>query len=144
MAEPSGTHRIGPRSGPLILNEAQQAACEALRGRLRAAEAGRLRDLLVLHQRHAEAAARGDRRVDAELAGLLAHTLSEALERYPRLDPERQEWLRVAIDYFVASDDASHDFAALGGLDDDANVVAAVLEHCGLHEQAKAIRTHLA
>lgn len=132
------------RDGPIIVDPSQRQACERLRARLRAAEAERLRDLVVMHQRHAAAAQRGHAASDGDLARLLATLLVAALDRYPELDPARQEWLRIAVHYFASSDDARHDFVELGGLHDDALLVAAVLEHCGRADDARAIREHLA
>ena len=54
------------------------------------------------------------------------------------------EWLRVAVEYLVLEDDANLDVKDMQGLVDDANVVSAVLEHCGYHPLAKPIRDYLA
>ena len=131
-------------AGPFILNEAQQNTCARLRARLRAADAQALRKALT---RHAAALANplpGCKPVDPALAKLLSTSLQQALGHYERLDPVRLEWLRIAIDYFISSDDADNDHADLAGLDDDALVVSAVLEHCGLRDLAKPIRDYLA
>ncbi len=131
-------------AGPIILNEAQQNTCVKLRAKLRASDGAVLRKSLSRYASAISNPLPGCRPVDPALAKLLASSLQQALTRYDSLDPVRQEWLRIAIDYFISGDDADNDHADLAGLDDDAVVVSAVLEHCGLRELAKPIRDYLA
>ena len=56
----------------------------------------------------------------------------------------RREWLRVAIEYFVLDDDANSDIKELSGMNDDAMVIATILEYCGFHQLSKPIRDYLA
>ncbi len=131
-------------AGPIILNEAQQNTCTKLRAKLRSNEAAALKKALA---RQALAVANplpGCRPVDPALAKLLTMSLQQALTHYDQFDPVRQEWLRIAVEYFISSEDADNDHADLAGLDDDAVVVSAVLEHCGLRDLAKPIRDYLA
>jgi len=131
-------------NGPIILSPQQLHACTRIRGNLRSGEAKRLHDLLAFHLGSFLLAADGAANVDLDLAKLLATSLDQALKSYDQLSPDRTEWLRVAVEYLVLEDDANQDVKDIQGLVDDANVVSAVLEHCGYHHLAKPIRDYLA
>lgn len=131
-------------NGPIILSSEQLGACTKIRANLRASDAKRLHDLLAYHLGSYLLTSEVKRDVDLELAQLLASSLSQALKRCEKLSPDRMEWLRVAIEYFVLDEDANQDVKDIGGLADDANVVSSVLEHCGFHDLAKPVRDYLA
>jgi len=131
-------------NGPIILSPQQLQACTRIRGNLRSTEARRLHDLLAFHIGSFLLASDGAQNVDLVLAKLLAVSLAEALKTADKLSPDRSEWLRVAVQYLVLEDDASLDVKDIQGLADDANVVSAVLEHCGYPHLAKPIRDYLA
>lgn len=131
-------------NGPIILSPPQQAACTTIRTNLRTGEAKHFRKRLAYHLGTflIETDSRED--VDLELARLLARALAKATQTYEKLDATRREWLRVAIEYFVMEDDANRDAKELGGLNDDALVIASILEYCGFHQLSKPIRDYLA
>lgn len=131
-------------AGPIILNPAQQNTCVKLRAKLRAGDVAVLKKALARQATAVASPLPGCKPSDPTLAKLLASSLQQALTRYESFDPVRQEWLRIAVDYFISGDDADNDHADLAGLDDDAMVVSSVLEHCGLRDLAKPIRDYLA
>jgi hypothetical protein len=131
-------------NGPIILAPPQQAACTRIRTSLRAGDAKRFRDLLAFHLGRYQIASDPQDGVDLDLARLLARALAQATASYEKLDANRREWLRVAIEYFVLDADATSDVKATGGLSDDATVVATILEYCGFHQLSKPIRDYLA
>lgn len=131
-------------NGPIILSPPQQAACTKIRTNLRNRDAQRFRDMLALHLGTYQINTDPKATVDLELARLLARALAKATQTYDKLDSTRREWLRVAIEYFVLDDDANQDVKDVVGLNDDAMVIATVLEYCGFHQLSKPIRDYLA
>ncbi len=130
-------------NGPIILSPGQRASCTRIRANMRAEEARRMRDRLAYHLGHFLLGDNAE--VNMELAKLLAKCLSEGLASYHTLDNNKREWLRCAVEYFVLEDDTTPDAGeGIGGLNDDATVISAVLEHCGFHELAKQIPDFLA
>jgi hypothetical protein len=130
-------------NGPMIFSPSQQAGCQKIRSVLRIDDAKRMRDQLAFHL--GSFLLQTGEEVNIGLAQILARTLADALGTYEKLDANKREWLRIAIEYFTMDNDATPDVKdSIGGLNDDANVVAAVLEHCGFHVHAKQIRDYLA
>jgi uncharacterized membrane protein YkvA (DUF1232 family) len=129
-------------NGPIILSPSQRSFCQTIRANLRVDDARRMSDRLAFHLGRFLLDA--NEAVNMELATLLARALSEALRTFPEYSPDKREWLRVGVEYFVRDDDADPDLDAVGGLNDDAIVISGVLEHCGRHDLAKQIRDYQA
>lgn len=130
-------------NGPIILSPPQQAACTKIRASLRDGEGRHFRKRLAHHLGTYELEA-DPKMVDLELARLLARALAKATQTYEKLDSAHREWLKVAIEYFILDDDATADDADVSGLNDDAMVIATILEYCGFHQLSKPIRDYLA
>lgn len=131
-------------NGPIILSPPQLSACTKIRASLRAGEAKHFRKRIAHYLGTYELEA-DPKVVDLELARLLARTLAKATHQtYEKLDSTRREWLRVAIEYFVLGEDAGSDNADGSSLNDDAMVIATILEYCGSHQLSKPIRDYLA
>lgn len=131
-------------NGPIILSPPQQAACTKIRSHLRAGDAMRFKKRLAYHLGKYQIETDPKKGVDLDLARLLARALAQATDGYEKLDATRREWLRVAIEYFVLDDDAGSDMKDITGLNDDAMVIATILEYCGFHQLSKPIRDYLA
>jgi hypothetical protein len=131
-------------NGPIILSPPQQAACAKIRNNLRAGDAAQFRERLAFHLGKFQIETDPTESVDLDLARILARALAQATKTYEKLDATRREWLRVAIEYFVLDADAHRDLKDMNGLNDDAMVIAAILEYCGFHQLSKPIRDYLA
>jgi hypothetical protein len=101
-------------------------------------------DLLPVHELFAEVrsyqqaiAKRGwrDDDVDPKLANALAEASLRLLGTLGEHSPEsRRRAVQAAVRYFVIEDDADRDLDSILGLDDDAEVLNAVLTHLGHHD----------
>lgn len=75
-----------------------------------------------------------DADVDQKLANALVEVSLRLLGTLGDDGPEeRRRWVQAAIRYFVIEEDADGDLDSILGLDDDAEVINAVLRHLG-HE----------
>lgn len=77
-------------------------------------------------------AARHNEFLDLALAETIAGHCHRLLQRWPRASADQQRLIQAAVGYFATAGDADDDFDSIAGLDDDAQVVNAVLAHLGL------------
>lgn len=77
-------------------------------------------------------AARHNEFLDLALAETIAGHCHRLLQHWPRASADQQRLIQAAVGYFATSGDADDDFDSIAGLDDDAQVINAVLAHLGL------------
>ncbi len=77
--------------------------------------------------------------LNLELARALHECLTSALKQAETMEPTPQHWIRCAAAYYVQTEDALHDTRDLDGLDDDAQLAAAILDAVGLAALAQKI-----
>lgn len=84
------------------------------------------------YQKAISAKARWSDDVDPSLAGRLAEASLKLLHTIDDKSPEEQRRLvQAAVRYFVLQEDAESDLDSVLGLDDDVEVLNAVLKHLG-------------
>ena len=103
-----------------------------------AIDAALARHLLVLA--HATTA---NEFLDAKLGQMLVGACQTLAKAAATRDNLEQTWIRMAVAYVLDTDDCAPDLTALGGLDDDADVVLALLDSLGAVDLAGPIRKHL-
>jgi hypothetical protein len=81
--------------------------------------------------------------LDAKLGQMLVGACQALVKGAATRDNLEQTWIRMAVGYVLDTDDCAPDLTALGGLDDDADVVLALLDSLGAVELAGPIRKHL-
>jgi hypothetical protein len=123
------------------LSETKLLACRASRGKVAFADCSQAVARIKRHQAALVSGKAVNPLLDIALARTIAAALSTALADLDRLDQPRHEWLLTAASYFCEHADRFHDVDDLIGLDDDAQVVAVILDHCGLVHLAQLIRT---
>jgi hypothetical protein len=101
--------------------------CEARDSATLRRDATRIRDHLDTIERFAAE----DPLVDLALARGIATALLELILTADRLRFEERRLLAGAIEYFIATGDATDDYRALRGLDDDARIVRATCTALG-------------
>ncbi len=90
-----------------------------------------------------QAAAQTNEFLDVALGKLLTSALMHLLAAETQMDDLQKQWVHTAIAYLLAADDAVHDFTTIDGIDDDADVVLALLEALRRADLAQPIRSHL-
>ena len=103
-----------------------------------AIDAALARHLLVLS--HATTA---NEFLDAKLGQMLVGACQVLVKAAAVRDNLEQTWIRMAVAYVLDTNDCAPDLTALGGLDDDADVVLALLDSLGAVELAGPLRKHL-
>jgi hypothetical protein len=73
--------------------------------------------------------------VDLPGAHLLAQQSHRLLDRFAQLAPSEQQLAHAAIRYFISWDDVTNDLD-IGGLDDDKQIMNAVLAYLGLEDSS--------
>ncbi len=126
------------------MTAAQIARCRQAMAALGEVDDQRYRDLVLMHVSDTTRTVMRGTIDSVSLSRLLAQQVLAAFDRAPSLTPQQRDWLRVAAVHFVLIDDGSNDFVDVAGYDDDAVVVAGVLEECGLPELAKPVRERMA
>lgn len=81
--------------------------------------------------------------LDAKLGQMLVGACQVLVKAAAVRDNLEQTWIRMAVAYVLDTNDCAPDLTALGGLDDDADVVLALLDSLGAVELAGPIRKHL-
>lgn len=76
--------------------------------------------------------------VDLDGAHVLARQCDQLLDRWAALPAPDRHLAHAAVRYFVSFDDLEHDFG-IGGLDDDKQIMNAVLSYLGIHEDHEAL-----
>lgn len=89
------------------------------------------------------AAAKSNEFLDVTLGGLIVDAVRQIHANTAQLDDFQRQWLHTAVAYLLNANDAVHDFTAIDGLDDDADVVLALLDALRLTKLSHPIRTHL-
>ena len=78
------------------------------------------------------AAARHNELLDLPLGETIARHCQILLDRWPQATEPQRHAIQAAVEYFFLQEDADDDLEDILGLEDDAQVVSAVLEHLGL------------
>ena len=81
--------------------------------------------------------------LDANLGHMLVGACQSLTKTATARDHLEQTWIRMAVAYVLDTNDCAPDLTALGGLDDDADVVLALLDALGAADSAGPIRKHL-
>jgi hypothetical protein len=97
-----------------------------------------LRRKVAEHVTEIEAEHRVNEFVDLSGAHALARQCSVLLERWDSLVSPDRHLVNAAISYFVSWQDYEHDLE-IGGLDDDKQIMNAVLAHLGIEEAEGAL-----
>lgn len=90
-----------------------------------------------------QSAAKSNEFLDVALGRLIVDTVSRVQANATQLDDLQRQWLHSAVAYLLDANDAVHDFTAIDGLDDDADVVLALLDALRLTTLSHPIRSHL-
>lgn len=86
-------------------------------------ELQRLSGRLRTHLDAFEEAALSNSDLDMGFATRLVDALDALVQEHPRLTPDQRAQVRGAVDYFLLTADADHDFELAQGLIDDARVL---------------------
>ena len=91
-------------------------------------------------ERAAQAEARDDRlettllRVNPRLGPVTTSRIKSAVQRWGEVGEEARPYIKGALGYYIADDDAAGDLESAAGFDDDLEVVNACLRFAGLDD----------
>lgn len=128
---------------PTGWHDAHFACMQAELARTPLATKGQHETALAHYRERLRAAQQHNEFLDVRLAELLIAALCQLWPVPSADDALSDTWLQMAVAYLVHTDDAKDDEAAIDGLDDDADVVLALLDALDRADLAKPIREHL-